>query len=383
MNIGIFTDTFLPQVNGVVVSICNVNRCLVKRKHNLSVFTVGDGPVKMDGYSIYRFKGKTFKPYPEYKILMPNYRMWGTIRKKNIDVIHSRSPFGMGMIAKRLARSKKIPIVGTFDTPITDYLHYVPLLGSFKSTKYILEAITKKYLRKYYSWCDLVTAPSETTKNKLLSLGFKNNIEVVSNGVDVEKYNPRNRDEKLKKNLCPNGEKLILHVGRITKEKNVSQLIEIASILKKNKTKFKMLIAGDGPELKKIKISAENLGLKDNIIFTGYLSQKELPKYYASSDLFLTASTVETQGIVLLESLASGLPVIGANVEAIPELIKNRKNGFLFNPEKPEEVASLIENVLNDESLKKKLSKNCPDSVKSHSIPNVCLKMENIYKSLL
>lgn len=383
MKIGIFTETFLPQVNGVVVSICNVNRCLVKRKHNISVFTVGKGPEKLDNYPVYRFKGITFKPYPEYKILLPNYKIWRIIKKKHLDVIHSRSPFGMGIIAKRLAQSTEKPIVGTFDTPMIDYLHYVPVLGSFGPTKYILGKFTKTYLRKYYGWCDLVTVPSETTKNKLLSMGFKNNIEVVSNGVDIEKYNQKKSDQSLRKKLCPNQEKLILHVGRITKEKRAESLILTAKLLADKKTNFKMLIAGDGPELQKLKNLSASLGLSEKIIFTGYLSQSELPKYYASADMFLTGSTVETQGIVLLEALASGLPVIGADAEAIPELIKNGKNGFLFDYQDLDKASDLAEALIKDENLRKKLSKNCPQSAKNHSIESVCTKMEHIYKSLM
>lgn len=383
MHIGIFTETFLPQINGAVVSICNINKELVKRGHKITVFSVGEGHEKIDGYEVYRFRGWEVKGYPEYKYMAPNHYAWKIMKDKNVDIIHSRTAFPMGVVAKRLAQRTDKPIIGTFDTPITDYVHYVRPIGSIQPTKYVLEGIARKWMKKYYGWCDLVTAPSQTTKQKLLSWGFKDNIEVVSNGIDTKKFNKKNFDNKLKKKICPNGEKLILHVGRITKEKSVSNLLEIAELLAKRDLRFKMLIVGGGPELEHIKRKTKSLNLESKVIFPGYISQTDLPKYYASADVFLTASTVETQGLVLLESLASGLPVIGADAEAIPELIKHGKNGFLFKPANLERAAELTESLLKDEDSRKKLSSACPASVKEHAIENVAVKLERIYKSLV
>ncbi len=383
MNIGIFTETFLPQVNGVVVSQCNINKALLKRGHEINVFTTGKGDEKMDGYSVYRFKARPFKPYPEYMFMLPDHYAWNVMKSKSLDIIHSRTPAPLGVVAKRLAQRIEKPIVGTFDTPITDYVHYIPLFGSLWPTKYFIEGAARKWMEKYYGWCDAVTAPSETTKQKMLKWGFKDNIQVVSNGIDTEKYNPKKTNPDLKKKICPNGEKLILYVGRVTKEKRVYELLKITKILEK-KIKFKLLILGDGPDLINLRSIVRQLGLQDKIIMPGgYMPQEKLPEYYASADIFLTASTVETQGIVLLESLASGLPVVGANAEAIPEAIKDGKNGFLFDPEKPEKAADLAENLLKDENLRKKLSKNCPGSVKEHSIESVAVKLEWIYKKLM
>ena len=383
MHIGIFSETFLPQINGAVVSICNINKELIKRGHKVTVFSVGEGHEKIDRYEVYRFKGWEVKGYPEYKYMAPDHYAWKLMKSKDVDIIHSRTAFPMGVVAKRLAQRTRKPIIGTFDTPITDYVHYVRPFGSVQPTKYILEGIARKWMKKYYGWCDVVTVPSETTKKKLLSWGFKDNIEVVSNGIDTKKFNSENYDKKLKEKLCPKGEKLILHVGRITKEKRVTELLKIAKILDNKKLKFKLLVVGGGPELDNVKLQTKSLGLQKKIIYPGYISQKDLPKYYASADLFLTASTVETQGLVLLESLASGLPVIGADAEAIPELIKNGKNGFLFKSGKPKQAADQVEQVLKDENLRKSLSKNTVKYVKPHSIESVCTEWERIYKGLV
>ena len=216
----------------------------------------------------------------------------------------------------------------------------------------------------------------------MLSYGFKDNIEVLSNGVDTNLYNANKKDYELKKKICTKGEKLILHVGRITKEKKTDSLIRIAKNLQEKNIKFKMVIVGEGPYLNKLKGLVKSLDLKNNIIFVGYLDKTHLPAYYATADIFLTASTVETQGIVLLESLASGLPVIGADAGAIPELIDG-KNGFVFDPKNFEQASNLIEEVFVDENIRKELSKNCKPSIQGHEIESVAAKLEKIYKKLI
>ncbi len=378
MKIGIFTETFLPQVNGVVTSMCNINRVLMKKGHEVSIFTVGEGPTEIDGYKVHRFRGATFKPYPEYSFLLPDHSQWAFLVKQPLDIIHSRTPFPLGVMAKQLSKKLEIPIVGTFDTPISDYIHYVPILGSIQPTKYILSNIAKKWLRYYYGMCDVLTVPSETTKQRLVKEGFEVDIEVVSNGVDTKKFNTKNFDKALKKSICANDELFILHVGRITKEKNVVFLVKtVEKILKKRK--LKLVIAGSGPLLPKLKHYVSSKNLSENILFTGYLTQEELQKYYATADLFLTASTVETQGIVLLESMSSGTPVIGVDKGAIPELVKDSYNGFLFGENDIEKLTSLIENYSKNRSL----SQNCIKTVETHTIESVGNQVERLYKQVI
>src|SRR3989344_1194307 len=148
MKIGILTETFLPQINGVVVSICNLNRILIK-KHNITVFTTGERKQVsheiLNGYDIYRFRSVIFRPYPEYRILLPNHESWNKIKSNQFDILHSRTPFTLGIIAKKYAQTTQTPLVGTFDTPIFDYIHYIPFFGSVQPTKYFLQKIAKTY----------------------------------------------------------------------------------------------------------------------------------------------------------------------------------------------------------------------------------------------
>lgn len=375
MKIGLFTETFLPQVNGVVVSACNINRLLKKKGHDVSVFTVGDGPVNVDGYQVYRFRGVTFKPYPEYKFLLPNHLVWYSINQKELDVVHSRTPYPLGIVADKVAKKKRIPMVATFDTPLSDYIHYIPVFGSIWPTKQLLSSISTKHIKWYYNKACVITAPSETTKKYLLSIGITKSVKVISNGVDTKRFNPKKYDLNLKNKICPNGEKFLLHIGRITKEKDVEFLVKAVEPLLNGGGKIKLVIVGDGPLLPKIKAYVKSKNISKGIIFTGYLSQDEIPRYYASADAFVTASPVETQGIVLLESMASGTPVIGVSAGAVPELVSSR-NGFLFD----KGDVSGFENIVNDYSKKGSLTKACLKTIEKHTIESVADQVEQLYK---
>lgn len=381
MKIGIFTETFLPQVNGVVTSICNMNRILLRYGHRVSVFTVGKGPERVDGYDVYRFKGMTFKPYPGYKFFLPTPRAWRFMKERGVDIAHVRSSVVMGVVARRLSKKLGVPIIGTFDTPLSEYIHYIPMLGSFAPTRYLLSRAANRYIVWCYNQCDLVTAPSHTAREYLIKSGCRKRIDVVSNGVDTEKYSPRNRDGRLKIKHYPDNEFLIIHVGRIAKEKNVSVLIEAGRLLCKRGFNFKLVIIGDGPARAELQSMVRKLGLQRHIEFAGHVPEEQLCKYYASADLFVTASTVETQGIVLLEAMASGCPVIGANAGAIPELVRDGDNGFLFEPGNAGMLANLIEGMLKDEDLKG-MKRQCLRTIREHSIESVAKRFEGFYREL-
>lgn len=381
MRIGIFSETFLPQVNGVVTSICNTARVLSKR-HEIKIFTVGKGPKKFSGCEVVRFKGATFRPYPEYKFYVPRVGDLGSLMKEDLDVVHVRSSVVFWLLARKFAKAKKIPLIGTFDTPVSDYTHYLPVLGRFGMSRKLLGGGARKYSVWYYNQCDLVTVPSEYTKRQLMSWGCKRKVYVVSNGVDIERFNPEQRCEELRKKLCPRGEALILHVGRVTKEKRVSVLINAAERLSRD-LRFKLFIVGDGPAKKDLEALVKRKGLEDFVVFAGRVSERELPVYYASADLFVTASTVETQGIVLLEAMASGLPVIGAKAGAIPDLVKEGENGFLFWPGNVNILAKKIEVVLDGKGMKKSMGAKSRKMVTEHSIENVAKTMEGIYRGML
>lgn len=390
MRIGIFSESFLPQVNGVVTSICNTSRILVSKGHHVRIFTSGGGLRKttherMGCFDVYRLGGFTFKPYPAYKIPLPTSSKWVFLLKnaRDLDVLHTRGPITLGLLAKRLSQKLNIPIIGTFDTPLSHYVrHYIPLAGSLKPSRYFLSKLANRYSIWFYNRCRVVVAPSRITGDWLRKLGCRREIRVISNGVDTKKYNPRNRSEAIRKRFCPGNGFFILHVGRVTREKRIHVLIKAAESLHKRGVKFKLVIAGDGPARAELQKVVREHGLSGCVLFTGYVPEEDLPLYYASADLFVTASTVETEGIVLLEAMASGIPIIGANAGGIPELINDDENGFLFEPGNHEMLSNLIEVTLNDGYLKRKMGRLNRAATEGYSIERTVDEIEKLYKEL-
>jgi glycosyltransferase involved in cell wall biosynthesis len=386
-----FSETFLPQVNGVVTSICTMGNALAGRGHEIKVFTSGGGlrrtaHERVGRFDVYRLGGFNFRPYPGYKVPLPTSGKWVFLLKNagDLDVLHTRGPVAMGLLAKRLSQKLRIPIVGTFDTPLSQYVkHYIPLAGRVKPSRYLLSKLADRYSIWFYNRCSAVVAPSGVTAGWLRRMGCRKEIRVISNGVDIKKYSTRNRSAAVRNRFCPGDEFFILHVGRIAKEKNVDVLLRAACSLKKSGARFRLVVAGEGPAKSGLAGLAKRLGLDDCVVFAGFVGEDELPKYYASADAFVTASTVETEGIVLLEAMASGLPVVGANAGAIPELVKHGENGLLFGPGGHETLSTLLETAMNDAKLRRGMGRSSRELAEGYSIEKSAEKTEKLYKDVV
>jgi glycosyltransferase involved in cell wall biosynthesis len=380
MSIGIFTESFLPQVNGVVTAICNASAVLSK-KHDVEIFTVGEGPAEAAGCRVHRFRGASLPTYPGYKFFIPTLDTWRRLSPVRLDVIHIRSSVVFCLVAMRLARCRKVPLVGTFDTPITDYVRYVPVLGKFKPVRWLLSRIAEKYTKWLFDHCDAVIAPSSQAAKWLRKAGYRKEAIILSNGVDPVRFNPAQKSAALRKQLCRPGEMLLLHIGRMSAEKSIDVLLDAAKLMKDSGLRFRLVIAGGGPAEASLKAKHASLGLGDSVHFAGFLRGDLLPQYYASADAFLTASPVETEGIVVLEAMASGLPIVCARAGALIDVVKEGYNGLFFEPG---DAKGLVDKVrlLENKALLRRLSANALKVSGNYSIAEIAAKLENIYKSL-
>lgn len=382
MRIGIFTESFLPQVNGVVTAICNSSIELSKR-HEVTIFTVGKGPSSAVGCPVHRFNGMRLPTYRDYRFFVPSHDLWSRLARFKLDIAHVRSSVGFGLVALRLARKRRIPLVGTFDTPISDYVHYVPVLGRLRPVNGALSKAALKYMAWFYNRCDVVIAPSRTAAGWLNEAGCKARVEILSNGVDTRKFSPKNRDKKFRRLEAGQDGRLngllLFHVGRMSKEKRVNVLLKAAKRMKHDGVKFMLVIGGRGPALDRLKRMAKSLGIEDCVKFAGFIPDAELPKYYASADAFVTASPVESEGIVLLEAMASGLPVIGAAAGAVPEIVEDGINGLLFSPGDAEGLARKAASM-SSAAARKRLSSGALGSSRKYSIEKTAQGLERIYR---
>lgn len=377
MKIAYFSDTFCPQINGVVTSIINSSRILAEKGHKICIFTIKDKDKGCDlklhkNIKVIRYSSIDAFKYPGFELVVPDtLQCFKEVKKFNPDIIHIHTPTLLGWEGVICGKVLKVPVVGTYHTLVPDFLKHspIPKLGDYEITK----KIAWKYTNKFYEKCDVVTTPSEAMKKELIKNGLKGKIEVVSNGVDLSLFHKRKRKSDRFK---------ILYLGRISYEKNIDVVMKaVAEFAKKNRG-FEFLVVGLGPDLENMKSLAEKLEILKFVRFPGPAKNIETPEIYSNSNIFVTASTIETEGIVILEAMACGLPIIGVNARAIPDLIKNEKNGFVVNPGDYYSMAKHISEICNDKRLGVKIGKNNMKEVKNYEIKKSVSKMLRIYSGI-
>ncbi|MDE1871373.1 MAG: glycosyltransferase [Candidatus Micrarchaeota archaeon] len=379
LKIAFYTDTFLPAVDGVVISILNFKRELEKRGHEVYVYASGTGKTRqMAGKykNIVVVRGVSFRRYPQYSVAL--FPLGSRLRTMNLrmDINHAHTPFMMGMHALLLSKFDKTPVVGSFHTLFTDrsvIREYV--VGNRRVTNTIIK-YSWKYARLFYNKCDGVAAPSDAIRRMLNGKGIRN-VDVIANGVDIRKFNPEVSGYTIRKRFAKGDEKLVMYVGRISKEKRLETLIKAAGALKKERIRF--AIVGAGPAQEHYQSMVERMHLQDRIKFAGFIDNSELPRYYAACDAFCIPSTFETQGVVSLEAMASGKPVIGADYLALRDVIKDGKNGEKFRPNDSMDCAKKIKKVINNIDSYKEMR----ITAKRYSIENTTTDLLDLYRRIL
>ena len=360
MRIGLFTDSYPPYINGVSTSVATLKRALEKQGHIVYVVTVSSNALKYE----YDQEERIVK-VPGIPIGIYDYRlsriyplsMINTMKNWNLDVVHSHTEFGIGILARLFAKQFNIPLVHTYHTLYEDYTHYITHGYFEKSSKKIVE-----YLTKFY--CDKTATELIVTTNKIYKLfrekyKFEKNIHIVPTGMEVEKFFKENVNykdvDRLKRKLgIQRKDFVILFVGRLASEKNVEFLIDCQKELVKKIKNIKLLIVGDGPDKEKYEELSKENGLESNIIFNGKAAWEEMPIYYHCADLFATASTTETQGLTVIEAMASGVVPLCIEDESFLSTVTADLNGIIFKDEK--EYCEAVLKLYKDNQLRNKIS---------------------------
>ncbi len=389
MKILIATDNFYPNINGAAIFTFELAKGLVKRGHNISIIA----PARKFKYTITKSEGMTIHGIPSLmipKIIHPagvrvpltitSSQIKTIIKEINPDVIHIQDHFMIGSKVSKIGRSLGVPIVGTNHFMPENFIHY---LSPPKFAKKPLSKLAWKQFINVYKHLNLITAPSKTAASLITNLGLKNLVIPVSCGVDLERFNPKNNGNYLKKRYkITNLKPVVLFVGRLDKEKNIDVVIKaFAEVLKS--IDAHLVIAGKGKEKGNLVNLSNRLGISNKIIFTGFISDKDLPFLYRIADIFTIASIAELQSIATMEAMACGLPVLAAKVMALPELVHSSKNGYLFNPAGDIKILSKqIIKVLQNPSLKKAMSENSLKIISHHNLDNTIKSYEKIYQKL-
>ena len=305
-----------------------------------------------------------------------------TIKKWNLDVIHSHTEFGIGTFARIIAKQLNIPLVHTYHTMYEDYVHYITK-GYFNDTsKKIVEHLTKFYCDKTAK--ELIVPTKKAYKLFKEKYKVDKNVHIIPTGIETNRFYKGNLDnkklEQLKKELNIKKEDFILlYVGRLAEEKNVDFLIENQEYFVKKNKNIKLLIVGSGPDYDKYVEKSKKL--KENIIFTGKVPYENVPYYYNLGTVFVTASTTETQGLTLIEAMSTSMPVVCIDDESFRNTIIDGLNGFTFNNKK--EYRKEIDDLINDNKLLKKLGEQAKISTSEYSSKYYAERVLDVYKKTI
>lgn len=379
MNIGIFTDTYYPHVNGVATSIKMLEDQLKNRGHKVYIFTTSNPLAKELNLNVFRLPSMPFVFFPTYRIaLFYSPKLLLKMRKFNLDIIHTQTEFSIGIFGKIVSEFFKTPMIHTYHTMYEDYVHYIAK-GYLISHK-----MAQRFSRIFCNRAKIVIAPTQKTKDSLINYGVIRPIETIPTGITLEKFSADVNNEKIiemKKNLSlDKNDFVILFLGRVAKEKSIDVLIsQMPNIIKKIPN-AKLLIVGGGPYLEILKDLAGHLNILQSVIFAGEVAWENINLYYKLADVFATASTSETQGLTYIEAMASKIPVVAKNDDSIKNLIADRKNGYVFD--NPNELTNIITEIKNMPGLKNQIVSEALSTVKNLSAEKFAQTVENVYKQI-
>jgi 1,2-diacylglycerol 3-alpha-glucosyltransferase len=378
------SDVFFPRVNGVSTSIETFRRDLTALGHEVLLVAPAyshaaavDGPADP---SIRRVPARAVPRDPEDRIMSRSglRRALDALADAHFDVVHIHTPFLAHYAGLRFARAHGIPVVATYHTLFEEYLHhYVPLLP-----RRITGAMARRFSRSQCNQMDAVIAPSQAMKAALLDYGIDTHIEVLPTGLPAERFQAGDGAAFRRRHNLNAEQPLLLFVGRAAHEKNIGFLIEMMMELRGMRPDAMLLIAGEGPADDSLRAQAARLGLKDRVRFLGYFDRGgELQDCYSAADVFVFSSLTETQGLVLLEAMAQGVPVV-----AIPRMgtidILGPGKGCRHAPLDLKGFAQVVRDVLADRSALRALGVEAREYARSWASINMARRLAALYASL-
>ncbi len=385
MNIIHFSDTYYPLLNGVTVAVDQFTKKAAEDGHQVILFTpscsLRNTTEKIGNLTIIKIRSVPFPIYPGVQAALPNLaRLFKIIKEFKPDIIHTHSPFVLGILGSLIARILNIKLVSTYHTLFSQggvYLSPKRLIPGSEiknnSEEGLLALIIWKLQIIFFNVCDAVIAPTKTIHDTLIKQGIKTKIVTIPSGLDMSKFPAKTKYLNTKK---------ILHLGRLGYEKAIDQVVKAFAIALKTVPDAELIIAGDGPAKQNLQKLAKTLKITKSVTFLGKVIPEKTPEVYRSADIFVTASPFETQGLVLNEAMLSGLPVVAAAINAPIDLITPGKNGYLFPENDIDAFADAIVKVLNTPKQVEKFGKDARKVSEQFDSIAISRKLIEYYKTL-
>lgn len=376
MKILITTDTYRPTINGVVTSIESLKKALDRLGHDVRILTFSDSfNSKQEGDIYYMGSLGAGKFYPDARMNKLFYnRFYEDIMDWKPDIVHSQTEFTMFIQAKKIAKDLDIPLLHTYHTVYEDYTHY------FSLNKKIGKELAKQFTKQIIKTTDGVVVPTNKIYNLLTEYNIHEDIYVAPTGINVQKLSECDDFDIRSGYKIPEDKHIVLFLGRIGKEKNITEILQYLENIDRDDVVF--IIAGAGPFLSELKDICSNSKIRDRLIFTGMIDSSKVGNFYSKADVFVSASTSETQGLTFIESMACSTPIICRHDDCLDGVLIDGKTGFGYDTE--EEFIDYLNQILDNEKLRDKMGKNCKQLVdENYTEDSFANKIEQIYKKVI
>jgi glycosyltransferase involved in cell wall biosynthesis len=328
VRVALFTNNYLPFCGGVTVSVETLRQGLEARGHEVWVFAPHFPGAEESSPRVVRYPSLPAATYPEFAVAVPWAPGIGRlVRRLDFDVFHAHHPFLLGPVARRLARRTRRPVVFTYHTRYEKYAHYVPI------TPRLVRGAAVALSRRFAAGCDAVVAPSALIRDELRGRGVRTRIAVIPTGIDLGRFRPGARREARAALGLDAESAVVLYVGRLDREKSVDRVLAAFAHIAATVPAARLVLAGQGTEGGRLRAEVGASRLARRVHFLGVLPHDALPPVYQAADVFLFASETETQGLVLAEAAACGVPSVAVSAPGCDEVVRDGATGLLTKPE--------------------------------------------------
>jgi glycosyltransferase involved in cell wall biosynthesis len=368
MKIALFTETFLPKIDGIVTRLTHTVEHLQRSGHAVMVISPAGGITEYKGAQVYGVPGFPLPLYPELKLAIPRPSIGQALDRFQPDLVHVVNPAVLGVGGIIYAKTHHIPLVASYHTHLPQYLHHYGL-G-------LLEGLLWQLLKGMHNQAQLNLCTSSAMVQELSHQGI-NHTDLWQRGVDTELFRPELADRQMRDFLSQGhpDQPLLLYVGRLSAEKQIEQIKPVLEAI----PGARLALVGDGPHRHNLETYFKNSPTH----FVGYLRGEKLGAAFASADAFIFPSCTETLGLVLLEAMAAGCPVVAANSGGIPDIVTNGINGYMFDPSDPLNAIEATQKLLNSSEQREQLRLNARLEAEKWGWPAATAQLIDYYEQTI
>jgi 1,2-diacylglycerol 3-alpha-glucosyltransferase len=381
LRIAFFTNYYHPVVNGVVRSVASFREILTKQGHMIFIFAQSANEYKDDEPFIFRYPSLSLPVPMDIAAVIPVSSFVDQLLPAlKLDVIHTHHPILLGQTAASKAADLNVPLVFTFHTQYWEYTHYVPFPQ--EAIQEFLKNAIHSWLRVFIQKCQHIVIPSKSIKEILIrEYGLEDRFTVIPTGTDLQPY--LHADGKtLRQSKGWQDEKVLISIGRLAPEKNWETLLRAAAQVYTQHPAMRLVLIGDGPDKQTLELLAAELGIAECVTFTGQVPFDEIPAYLKAADLFVFASVTETQGLVTIEAMAAGLPVVAVDGSGTHDIVDHEKEGLLVENDS-NALASGINELLADPQRMKQFSLQALKKARTFDANRLGKQMVKVYEQAI